>query len=128
MSITVEIDEALLRAAEAATNIHNPDELVRAALATLGKVPRSKSESGGLAGTEKMRASLPPATKEDREHCEDYDREREWERGSVPTAGKATLAELLACADTLPDLSNAEFAAWERELAHPIPARDPWKS
>ena len=98
MSITVEIDEALLRAAEAATNIHNPDELVCAGLATLGKIPRSKSESG------------------------------EWKRSSVPTAGKTTLAELLACADSLPDLSDAEVAAWERELAHPVPVRGPWKS
>lgn len=123
MSITIEVDEALLRAAEEATNIHDPDELVRAALATLGKGQHPKSGNGGWAGIEKTLASLPPPTKEEDEHWEDFEREREWERESVPTAGKATLAELLACADALPDLSDAEFAAWEHELANPAPAK-----
>src|SRR5437660_1272047 len=101
MSITVEVDEALLRAAEEATNIHNPDALVREALAKLSG--RTAAKSGDLkpADLADMLASLPAPTREEDDLWEDFERDREWERESVPTAGKATLAELLACADAL---------------------------
>ncbi len=128
MSITIEVDEALLRAAEEATNIHDPDELVRAALAKLGNLAAPKSANRQPAAIAAMLAALPPVTKEEDDGWEDFERDREWERESVPTAGKATLAELLACAEALPDLSDAAFAAWEHELANPSPVRDPWKS
>ncbi len=125
MSITIEVDEALLRAAEDATNIHDRDALVREALAKLSaQTPRHRAPFN----FEALMASLPPTTKAEDEHWEDFERDREWEREILPKAGTATLAELLACAAGLPDLSDADFTAWERELANPAPVRDPWKS
>ena len=125
MSITIEVDETLLRAAEDATNIHDPNALVREALAKLSaQTPPNRAPFDSDA----MMASLPPCTKEEDNHWEDFERDREWERETVPKAGTATLAELLACAAALPDLSEPDFAAWERELANPTPMRDPWKS
>lgn len=117
MSVTIEISDEKLQEAAEALNIRDPSRLflslLEEKLASHSKPPHPIG-SGVAPGYE-----FPAPSKEEDDLREDFERRREWERASLPTAGTATLAELLAFAEALPELSEARFTAWEHELAHP---------
>ncbi|MFL5330372.1 MAG: type II toxin-antitoxin system VapB family antitoxin [Gemmataceae bacterium] len=59
MSITIEIDEAVIRAAEQATNIHDPAELVRRLLEREVRLRTAQARLAAAGGT-MPDLTLPP--------------------------------------------------------------------
>jgi|GEM_PF-2102694 len=105
MSVTLTIDEALLREAEQATDIHDWPTLVMKGLKEIARKPPPREDAQPLAA-----GHLPPAS------------------GNEPLPSKVWTAETfdrtLAAAAQLPDLTDAEFDAFLAEMNRPLPA--PW--
>lgn len=80
MSVTLAIDEDLLREAERATNIHDWSALVKKGLQVL-------SQGRQVSGAETSRFDFDAA---------------------------------LAAAQALPDLTDAEFEQWGKDIQHPL--------